>query len=83
MKTQDMQKLALSCTQLELQLCVCVCVCVCVCAVAFRPDLVDYRQARHRSARQNLDMAFNIFEREFGVTRLLDAEGSVASFLVE
>jgi len=40
-----------------------------------RPDLVDYRQARRRSARQNLDMAFNIFEREFGVTRLLDPEG--------
>ena len=40
-----------------------------------RPDLVDYRQARQRSARQNLDMAFNIFERELGVTRLLDPEG--------
>ena len=36
---------------------------------------MDYRQARQRSARQNLDMAFNIFERELGVTRLLDPEG--------
>jgi len=44
----------------------------CMCC---RPHLVDYRLARHRSARENLDMAFNLFEREFGVTRLLDPEG--------
>jgi len=47
-----------------------------------RPDLVDYRQARHRPARQNLDMAFNIFEREFGVTRLLDPEGRLLCVMV-
>jgi len=41
-----------------------------------RPDLVDYRQARQQSARQNLEMAFNIFEREFAITRLLDPEGT-------
>jgi len=45
-----------------------------------RPDLVDYRQARQRSARHNLDMAFNIFEREFGITRLLDPEGTVTVY---
>jgi len=47
-----------------------------------RPDLVDYRQARRRPARQNLDMAFNIFEREFGVTRLLDPEGRLLCVMV-
>jgi hypothetical protein len=39
-----------------------------------RPDLIDYRQARRQTARQNLEMAFNIAERECGVTRLLDPE---------
>jgi len=42
-----------------------------------RPELVDYRQARQRSARENLDMAFKLFEREFGITRLLDPEGRI------
>lgn len=41
----------------------------------FRPDLIDYRQVRRNSPRQNLDLAFSIAESEFGVTKLLDAEG--------
>ncbi|XP_052827049.1 plectin isoform X9 [Octopus bimaculoides] len=40
-----------------------------------RPDLVDYRQVRRNTPRQNLNLAFNIAESEFGVTKLLDAEG--------
>ena len=43
-----------------------------------RPDLVDLRKVRAQTARQNLDMAFNLAEKEFGVTRLLDAEGKGA-----
>ncbi|KAK2164152.1 hypothetical protein LSH36_68g10066 [Paralvinella palmiformis] len=39
-----------------------------------RPDLVDFRKVRGQTARQNLEMAFNIAENEFGVTKLLDPE---------
>lgn len=39
-----------------------------------RPDLVDYSSCRQRSARQNLEMAFNIAEQKLGVTKLLDPE---------
>lgn len=39
-----------------------------------RPDLLDYRSCRSRTARQNLEHAFNIAERDLGVTKLLDPE---------
>uniref|UniRef100_A0A2C9K839 Calponin-homology (CH) domain-containing protein n=1 Tax=Biomphalaria glabrata TaxID=6526 RepID=A0A2C9K839_BIOGL len=39
-----------------------------------RPDLVDIRQVKHNSNKQNLEIAFSIAEREFGVTRLLDTD---------
>ncbi|XP_041359572.1 microtubule-actin cross-linking factor 1, isoforms 1/2/3/5-like isoform X3 [Gigantopelta aegis] len=39
-----------------------------------RPDLVDVRQAKQSSNKQNLETAFRLYEREFGVTRLLDPE---------
>ncbi|OWA54580.1 Dystonin, partial [Hypsibius exemplaris] len=39
-----------------------------------RPHLIDFRAARQRSNRENLEIAFGIAEKEFGVTRLLDAE---------
>ena len=41
----------------------------------FRPHLIDFRAARQRTNRENLEIAFGIAEKEFGVTRLLDAEG--------
>lgn len=40
-----------------------------------RPDLVDWRSIRSRVARERLEMAFHVAEREYGVTRLLDPEG--------
>ncbi len=46
-----------------------------LCPSLFRPDLVDLRKVRAQTARENLDLAFNVAEREFGVTRLLDPEG--------
>ncbi|XP_025831436.1 plectin [Agrilus planipennis] len=39
-----------------------------------RPDLIDYRTARTLHARQRIEQAFYIAEREYGVTRLLDPE---------
>ncbi|XP_076173653.1 dystonin-like protein short stop isoform X29 [Ptiloglossa arizonensis] len=39
-----------------------------------RPDLVDWRGARSCQPRERLDRVFNVAEREYGVTRLLDPE---------
>ncbi|KPM10180.1 Microtubule-actin cross-linking factor 1-like protein [Sarcoptes scabiei] len=39
-----------------------------------RPDLLDYRSCRSRTAIQNLEHAFNVAERDLGVTKLLDPE---------
>lgn len=44
----------------------------------FRPDLVDFRKVQVSTPRQNLEQAFSIAEREFGVTRLLDPEGNLS-----
>lgn len=41
-----------------------------------RPDLLDWRQARTQHARERMETAFHIAEREYGVTRLLDPEGN-------
>lgn len=41
-----------------------------------RPDLVDWRNARASQPRERLDRVFNVAEREYGVTRLLDPEGN-------
>jgi hypothetical protein len=45
------------------------------CNFVFRPDLIDWRSIRSRIARDRLENAFNVAEREYGVTRLLDPEG--------
>ncbi|XP_043245138.1 dystonin-like isoform X38 [Amphibalanus amphitrite] len=39
-----------------------------------RPDLVDWRELQHKSARTRLDQAFTLMDTEYGVTRLLDPE---------
>ncbi|XP_065166740.1 dystonin isoform X8 [Atheta coriaria] len=39
-----------------------------------RPDLIDWRQARQQHARQRMETAFYLAEKEYGVTRLLDPE---------
>uniref|UniRef100_A0A1A9WHW1 Dystonin n=1 Tax=Glossina brevipalpis TaxID=37001 RepID=A0A1A9WHW1_9MUSC len=39
-----------------------------------RPDLLDWRKARTVRARERLETAFHIVEKEYGVTRLLDPE---------
>lgn len=47
-----------------------------------RPDLVNWREVRSRlDTRQRLERVFNLAEREFGVTRLLDPEGRSEVFL--
>lgn len=44
--------------------------------VKFRPDLIDMELVVCQSNRENLEQAFEIAE-SLGVTRLLDAEGSI------
>ncbi|KAI4467607.1 envoplakin [Holotrichia oblita] len=39
-----------------------------------RPDLLDWRQTRTQHARERMETAFYLAEREYGVTRLLDPE---------
>ncbi|XP_035657737.1 microtubule-actin cross-linking factor 1-like [Branchiostoma floridae] len=39
-----------------------------------RPDLIDYKSLKKKSNKQNLENAFTLAEKEFGVTRLLDPE---------
>ncbi|CAG0880401.1 unnamed protein product [Darwinula stevensoni] len=39
-----------------------------------RPDLINWRSLKTRSARERLDTAFTVAEREYAVTRLLDPE---------
>ncbi|CAG0912335.1 unnamed protein product [Notodromas monacha] len=41
-----------------------------------RPDLIQWNSLKNRSARERLDSAFNIAEKEYSVTRLLDPEVS-------
>ncbi|XP_054709316.1 LOW QUALITY PROTEIN: microtubule-actin cross-linking factor 1, isoforms 1/2/3/4/5-like [Uloborus diversus] len=39
-----------------------------------RPDLLDFKSLRTRQAKENLELAFSLAEKEFGITRLLDPE---------
>ncbi|XP_066280134.1 plectin-like isoform X5 [Branchiostoma lanceolatum] len=39
-----------------------------------RPDLIDYKSLKKKSNKKNLENAFTLAEKEFGVTRLLDPE---------
>lgn len=46
-----------------------------------RPDLLDWRQVRNLQIRERMETAFHIAEREYGVTRLLDPEGTLLKSL--
>lgn len=48
--------------------------------VKFRPDLIDMELVTRQSNRDNLEQAFEIAE-SLGVTRLLDAEGTIRLLL--
>ncbi|CAH8676717.1 unnamed protein product [Schistosoma haematobium] len=40
----------------------------------YRPDLIDFRQIDRQSTRENLDLTFDLAERELEVTRLFDSD---------
>lgn len=41
----------------------------------FRPDLIDFENLKRSNAHYNLQNAFNVAEKELGLTKLLDPEG--------
>lgn len=43
---------------------------------ALSPRLVDMRKVYRQTNLENLEQAFNVAEKELGVTRLLDPEGT-------
>lgn len=45
-----------------------------------RPDLIDYHSLLSNSNNENLENAFTVAERSFGVTRLMDPEGEFGFF---
>lgn len=53
------------------------------CNFIFRPDLIEWRSVRTRVARERLENAFHVAEREYGVTRLLDPEGENTSTFMQ
>lgn len=48
----------------------------------FRPNKIDVEAASERSNMENLNRAFSFAESEFGITRLLDPEGSYHQLLL-
>lgn len=41
----------------------------------YRPDLLDFESLKKCNAHYNLQNAFNLAEKELGLTKLLDPEG--------
>lgn len=52
----------------------------CRCALC-RPDLIDIDTLKKCNAHYNLQNAFNVAEKELGLTKLLDPEGGLPSLL--
>lgn len=49
----------------------------------FRPDLVDYHKCLESSSKENLVNAFNILEKNFGITPILNADELIRSGVTE
>lgn len=47
-----------------------------LCLHSFRPRLIDMGRVYRQTNLENLEQAFNVAEKELGVTRLLDPEGT-------
>lgn len=43
----------------------------------FRSDLIDFDNLKRSNAHYNLQNAFNVAEKELGLTKLLDPEGEI------
>lgn len=46
-------------------------------SVVHRPMLIDMNKVYRQTNLENLDQAFSVAERDLGVTRLLDPEGTI------
>lgn len=42
---------------------------------SYRPDLIEFDNLKRSNAHYNLQNAFNVAEKELGLTKLLDPEG--------
>ena len=50
---------------------------------ALRPDLIDMKNVKHRSNKDNLREAFKIAEQELKIPKLLEPEGNKSSFFLK
>ena len=50
---------------------------LCALIHAHRPDLIDYNSLDKSAVRENLQLAFDVAEKELGITKLLDVEDLV------
>lgn len=49
--------------------------------ILYRIFDITYLFSRSRQVRERLETAFHVVEKEYGVTRLLDPEGEILSFI--
>lgn len=49
-------------------------------SLSVRPDLIEFDTLKRSNAHYNLQNAFNIAEKEMGLTKLLDPEGTHTHF---
>lgn len=50
------------------------------CLYSFRPRLIDMGKVYRQTNLENLEQAFSVAEKDLGVTRLLDPEGTVWTY---